>query len=393
MNDATCSARVPGDNQLRAVQQYLENIKWFFTHLDEWYKEGDEDFAKREGFVRENALKIPMTLRWLANYIGGFSIRYTEKGNFYDFVPKARQKEVLSYCLSIVKDISWIDVPDFEKQVGLRESQSFMTSWGVFNQLVSRVEQLFFSEEKNKGGYTAQEFSEDIDREVWKPTREGRKLTPMEKNMQQAFLGCIASSAEVAGVPQRAGVPAQMSLQTPREWVLPVHYAASVYPGTMNVFPEVFPESVYMKELFVPALETLQVSRYPMEHLYFDMLLKARELIQRASVTGHPEGRILLAASVGFERYRAFIRCRFVYRACFTLYGFGGCRQPGDCPGYSLRPAERHAPRIAERKLMSVFACISPDFARKGRTNIPSIFRGFIIGGKKCLLYFYQNFR
>ena len=292
MNDATCSARVPGDNQLRAVQQYLEYIKWFFTHLDEWYKDGDEDFAKREGFVRENALKIPMTLRWLANYIGGFSIRYTEKGNFYDFVPKARQKEVLSYCLSIVKDISWIDVPDFEKQVGLRESQSFMTSWGLFNQLVSRVDQLFFSEEKNKGGYTAQEFSEDIDREVWRPTREGRKLTPMEKNMQQAFLGCIASSAEVAGVPQRAGVPAQMSLQTPREWVLPVHYAASVYPGTMNVFPEVFPESVYMKELFVPALETLRVSRYPVEHLYFDMLLKAKELIQRASVTGHPDDRI-----------------------------------------------------------------------------------------------------
>ena len=60
--------------------------------------------------------------------------------------------------------------------------------------------------------------------------------------------------------------------------MLPVHYAASVYPGTMNVFPEVFPESVYMKELFVPALETLQVSRYPVEHLYFDMLLKARVL-------------------------------------------------------------------------------------------------------------------
>lgn len=169
-----------------------------------------------EGFLPSRVPNPNLSWERTKSYNLGLDLQILD-GIFYDFVSKVRQKEVLSYCLSIVKDISWIDVPDFEKQVGLRESQSFMTSWGLFNQLVSRVEQLFFSEEKNKGGYTAQEFSEDIDREVWKPTREGRKLTPMEKNMQQAFLGCIASSAEVAGVPQRAGVPAQMSLQTPRE--------------------------------------------------------------------------------------------------------------------------------------------------------------------------------
>lgn len=290
MSDATYASRVPGDDQLKAVQYYLENVKRFFAHLDEWYKEGDPDFSKRAEYIGRHTAEIPMTMRILANYIGGFSVNYRADGTTLDFVPKARQKEVLKYCLKLVKDFSWVDVPEFEKQAGMMDNQSHMLTWGIMTRLLSRVEQLFFSEEKNKDGYTSKEFAEDLYREIWKPTRDGRALTEMERNMQKIFLGSIITSAGIAPAPAPAA-GGQAPQQVRQGMADPVNYVATYRKLWGNsLFPEEY-EAVG-GELFVPALSSLKVARYPVQHWYFDMLLRTKDLIRKAVNTSTGESRM-----------------------------------------------------------------------------------------------------
>lgn len=285
MSDATYASRVPGDDQFRAVQLYLKNVKRFFEHADEWYKDGDGDYSKRAGYILGHAAEVPMVLRIMANYIGGFSINYTQQGVHFDFVPKQRQKEVLHYCLEFLKDISWIDAKSFEKKAGLIDNQSSLLTRGFLNHLVSKVEQLFFCEEHNKGGYTSQEFAEDFYQEVWKPTQERRPLTEMEKLLQQAFLGCLLSSSGIMPAPKTPGTMAPPVQKIPSQGLNQAGQIFAYQEWNRNTLYQQDQEMLTTEqrsELFVPVLSSLKVSRYPVQHWYYNMVLKTKTLVQNA---------------------------------------------------------------------------------------------------------------
>lgn len=278
MIDPKFANYIPGDDQLKAVQAYLQNVKRFMANLNEWYREGDEDYSIRQNFYRGQTAQIPVVIRTLLNYVGGFQAINTAQGTIFEFVPKERQREVVKYALGLLEDFKWLEIPELEKEAGLMESPRKMLTWGILAQLIDRTGAIFFSEEKNKDGYTSKEFTEDLYRAIWKPTLEGRVLTEMERSVQIAFLGCIVTSSDVAiPSPGMNRGPGQQAGRAPQQSMIQL---GEVYGYDDYGFDS--QQGQIASELYVPAFSSLKVSRYPVQHWYFDMLLKTKEIIRKA---------------------------------------------------------------------------------------------------------------
>lgn len=286
MMDPKFANYIPGDDQLKAVQAYLQNVKRFITNLNEWYREGDEDFSIRQKFYRGQTAQIPVVIRTLLNYVGGFQAINTAQGIVFKFVPKERQREVVKYALGLLQDFAWLDVPELEKESGLMESPRKMLTWGILAELIDRTGSIFFSEEKNRNGYTSKEFTEDLYHAIWKPTFEGRALTDMERSVQLAFLGCIITSSDVAIIPPEMNRgPVRRAGGAPQQGMTQLGdvYGYCDYGFDFDLLSamECNPGR-RASELYVPAFSSLKVSRYPVQHWYFDMLLKTKEVIRKA---------------------------------------------------------------------------------------------------------------
>ena len=133
--------------------------------------------------------------------------------------------------------------------------------------------------ERDPDAYSPEELVDDVYREVWKGTIAGRQLTREEIMIQQSLLGSIAVTSQ-AGAPAGTfetakAIGIERVNKTPEEILAFLNDSGLLENWQYNREPE-----NGEKLGFFPMWPGIQANRYSSAALFYDMLLRTRDLIR-----------------------------------------------------------------------------------------------------------------
>lgn len=275
-----------GDDPIKSMEYYKKNLKRYAENFYEWYAEDDRDLSFRTLLLGRIGFLYNGKLGNVINQIGGIYMNDVKVGDgksAYQVVPKKKQKEVVKYVIAQAKDIDWLYSPEVSEKLEIG-TDIRVTRTAIIGALLGRISRLAVCVEKDPDAYSPEELIDDVYREVWKSTIAGRQLTKEEILLQQGLLGSIA-------VTSQAGSPAG-TFETPKAITSDGNFpckspedvmASLKYADLLEILPFSEGVEVMNKYGFYPMeWPGIQANRYSSAALFYDMLLKTRNLIQGA---------------------------------------------------------------------------------------------------------------
>ena len=140
--------------------------------------------------------------------IGGIYLNERFEGDIrpsYVPVPASRQKDAVTFLLSEVDNMGWID--DMQNNGGWPLSSPVAVTMGtaLFKTVLQRCGSLWYCAPlMGDDAYGQEEFLDDIAGFVWGPTQRRASLTPVQMEVQTQFIAYLLTNSEVsqAGLPQ-----------------------------------------------------------------------------------------------------------------------------------------------------------------------------------------------
>lgn len=189
-----------GNDHVKAGEYLIRNLKKSMAHCREWFAEEDKTLElqnKLYGFIQGRYMD---GLSRVASYIGGMYINdgnSDEKIPHYTVVPKAKQQEAVNFLLEQAKDLDWLDNQELRHDLLVHSSAVQQKRIEIFDLLFSRWYMVIMSSRKASGGYTADEYMDELYRMVWDGTIKRKQLDPLERDFQMAFLAAVIASSTV----------------------------------------------------------------------------------------------------------------------------------------------------------------------------------------------------
>lgn len=189
-----------GNDHVKAGEYLIKNLKKSMAHCREWFAEEDKTLELQNKLYVFIQGRYMDGLNRIASYIGGM---YINEGNsdenvqHYAVVPKAKQREAINFLLAQAKDLEWLDNQELRHDLRVSSSAVQQKRMDIFGLLFSRWYMVIMSSRKASGGYTADEYMDELYRMVWEGTIKRRKLDPLERDFQMAFLAAVIASSTV----------------------------------------------------------------------------------------------------------------------------------------------------------------------------------------------------
>ncbi|WP_162613787.1 MULTISPECIES: zinc-dependent metalloprotease [unclassified Butyricimonas] len=280
--DPSAAPALLGDDHIKMMNYYLKNLKYACEHLCEWYAENDKDYTKRSTYASLLINSLDFKFRFLASHFGGMYVNYDEKeGVTFDFESRKEEKRYIDYFFTLMEEVSSLKVKGLEGNAEISNDPTNMLVWGIFSQMFAKIEYMYFMGEKSKDTYTAEEFVEELNRRVWAPTREGRVLSMVERSRQNIMVGLMSASTGLLPDPRRNAAGGGAGQRQLADGSLYYH----ISPEVLNrVDCTINREAENMDEhnIYFPIITDLGATREPVQHIYFSMLLKTKDLIKQA---------------------------------------------------------------------------------------------------------------
>lgn len=292
-----------GDDPVKSSVYGIKNLKYVLANMNTWVGKDDPDFTFQDNMYNE---AIYQYIRYLNNVlanIGGFYLSERYDGDqlpSYSVVPREKQKQSLRFLLNELEDMNWLNMPDLQQKMTVRNNITDVLEPLIFKTLMNKTTFVALSADKDdsKRPYTSREFLTDMADHVFAPTRQGRTLTIAQKRMQNALLGGFVMAANIAQTGGMGGLTAlsnmievpeevkQKSLQTygalPMEilgaYTNVEHFATQAdasevmgFDFRVDINPQVIPTSV--------------------DYLYFDMLKQLQSLVKSKLNSGSTDTR------------------------------------------------------------------------------------------------------
>ena len=284
--DPRCFAGDLGDDQLKALEYAVNNLKIAVQNFYNWYAEGDEDLTFRSQLYNMLRNQLKKRINDVSVNLGGFyqmEAFSTEKEPSYVVVPGAIQKAAVKCMIDMAKDLAWLDNKAVEKELGIRNSNVDQIRSFILGTLTFRLKYVALGAEKG-GDYSLAEYVDDIYKNVWDGTLKNRPLEKYEMELQKEFLGSVVASSTIATAagnftPQK-GIVATGHEETISSKVID-RKQLDLIREQFAVLPEkgINPEE---QSGFYPMKQVVMPSDYVPVNYYFDMLFKIQNLLKGA---------------------------------------------------------------------------------------------------------------
>lgn len=293
-----------GDDPVKSSAYGIKNLKYIMSHLNEWVGgEKDPDGKFRTMIYVELLGQYQRYLQNTSIMLGGVKLYSRYEGDnwpAYEIIPKEKQIEAAKFLLAQMKDLDWLFDPEVISFIPLAGNLKMQMQENIFKLAYwSRMRAITESSSKamDKGipSYTNRVHFDVVNDFVWESTRKGRNLTTFERKLQIDF---VTSMALGAGVVETFKSGA-MALTTPEfDQVLPEamvkHYKDifGVEPGNLNLFGDCACHDCH-EQISLMKLSTMAAEQDGqwMSPVYYDELLKVRELLRNRINSGNKETR------------------------------------------------------------------------------------------------------
>ena len=286
-----------GDDQIKAFEYFLQNMKGALAHFYEWYKEDDRDMSKRAGIYEGLCSNLGGNqLVQLSSFIGGIRMieaNADEEVKKYEMLPKEEQRKMVHYLLNFSKDLSWLEDLDLIRQMGPgRGSMVDAMHSTVFGLLYSKMGRLKLCEATFANAYTSNELLKDIYQFVWEGTLKNRTLTKEEMKLQTSYLAMALknstlgeSAATLKASGDRLFTTNRLAWNTSLKNEIRMKGNSPIHKNRFEMENPVREVGAYWLPWWI------RVSDYPTSHEFYAMVLQVQDLLKKASVKSSGETR------------------------------------------------------------------------------------------------------
>jgi hypothetical protein len=197
-----------GDDNMKANEYGIKNLKWIVPQLPKWLNEKGEDYKDLDGVYDEVYSTFSRYMGHAVAHIGGVytDLKTTDQdGAVYTIVPKAVQKEALAFVQkNLFTTPTWllnkaimdkVTSPIEDKVSGLQDA------WlgALLNTL--RLQRLISSTNRDANAYHLDDYMNDLKKGIWSELTTRAPIDNYRRNLQKSFverLSVLASNAPSA---------------------------------------------------------------------------------------------------------------------------------------------------------------------------------------------------
>ena len=178
-----------GDDPLKASQYGIENLRYIASNMDSWLADEDRDLAFRSAIYKEIVSQYQQYISACLYNIGGIYVDEDLVNGRRTPVPAEKQKASLEFVLGQSRDLGWFDTPSMRMLRKDPGDLSVTMGASLLRTSLARLSNVnACSALAGEDAYTREEFLRDIFDFVWKPTREGATLAPVEMEQQNQYV-------------------------------------------------------------------------------------------------------------------------------------------------------------------------------------------------------------
>jgi hypothetical protein len=198
-----------GDNNMKANEYGIKNLKWMLPKLAGWLNEKGENYENLNEVYNELIGQFSRYLGHAATYVGGVytDSKTTEQaGDVYTVVPKALQKEAMAFIQkNYFETPTWLLDKNILDKISAPTSDRVSTLQdGWLGTLLStgRMQRLISSSNRDASAYRLDEFMEDLKKGIWGELATRKPIDNFRRNLQKSYverLGAIVAPAPSGG--------------------------------------------------------------------------------------------------------------------------------------------------------------------------------------------------
>ena len=214
-NDPRSQSEDLGDNQMKANELGIRNLKRVMAGIPQWTMVPDEGYDGMKTIYNDLVKQYARYMGHAAKWVGGVfetPKSVEQPGDVYEFVPKAKQKEALNFINeNLFKTPEWLLDQNIFGKTGLN-GPAVINS--VNHQLLiallnKRVMGNMINAETAHGrqnAYTVSEFYGDLNRMVWTELSTGRTPDVYRRMLQKSYVEILISLSGLSTTPAAPAV-------------------------------------------------------------------------------------------------------------------------------------------------------------------------------------------
>lgn len=190
-----------GDNQMRANELGIKNLKFVLAGIPEWTRTPNEGYGDLKELYREVMGQFMRYNGHVAKWVGG--IYETPKtveqaGPVYAYVEKAKQKEAMAFLdRNLFTTPTWLIDEDIFSKTGLNAPEviSQLQTYGISNLISNRVLGNLLKAEAAQGreAYTITDLFGDLNRSIWRELSTGAAPDLYRRGLQTLYVNRMLS--------------------------------------------------------------------------------------------------------------------------------------------------------------------------------------------------------
>jgi hypothetical protein len=189
-----------GDNNMKAGEYGIKNLKWMMPQLQGWLNEKAENYNTLNDVYSEVVNQYRRYIGHVITNVGGIFTDYKtsdQDGAVYTVVPKSQQKEAMAFLQRhLFETPTWLIDKDILNKVssptGDRISEIQDQYLGSLLS-TSRVQRLVSSTNRDANAYRIEEFMDDLRKGIWSELAARKPIDVYRRNLQKAFVERVGS--------------------------------------------------------------------------------------------------------------------------------------------------------------------------------------------------------
>ncbi len=202
-----------GDNNMKASEYGIKNLKWMMPKIQGWVNEKGENYEVLNDIYSEILGQFQRYNGHVVTNIGGVFTDYKtadQDGGVYSVVPKAQQKEAMSFLQKqLFETPSWlldksildkISIPINDRLSSIQDN--FLGS--LLN--TSRLQRLISSTNRDAASaYRVEEFMDDLRKGIWSELATKKAIDAYRRNLQKSFVERLGTIVAPPATPNLGG--------------------------------------------------------------------------------------------------------------------------------------------------------------------------------------------
>ncbi|WP_028787620.1 zinc-dependent metalloprotease [Terrimonas ferruginea] len=188
-----------GDDAMKGAYYGILNLKRIIPNLEAWTREPNKNYDNLRMMYGEVRNQFAMYMSHVTRYVGGImeTLRTVEeKGVVYEYVPKAKQKEAVTFLQNnLFKTPTWLLDQSIFAKTGISGTATVLSlQESTLNSLLSgrNLGKLVEGETvEGAKAYTISELLNDLQSGIWSELKTRSRIDPYRRNLQKAYVGVL----------------------------------------------------------------------------------------------------------------------------------------------------------------------------------------------------------